>query len=211
MKIGLLFDLDGTIIESEEIKATCHCNAVKHYRGVIDKQFYENCIGNSFKYVALSFLKEAHLNVPFEDYKSLFNKFYQEEIKTITQPIDGFYDFLKSLDRGKVKVGLVTSSERWMVTEILTNLNIIDSFDIIVAKNDVKHEKPSPEPYLKAKQGLDVGKSFVFEDTTAGFLSARGITEFVYGIKHKYNLKQDFTLVKDTYTDYWQIPGTLIE
>ena len=211
MEIGVIFDLDGTIIESEEIKAECHYSVITHYKGIIDKQFYENCIGNSFKNVASSFLKEAHLNVPFEDYKSLYNKYYQERIKSITKPIDGFYNFLEFLDRQKIKIGLVTSSDKWMVTEILTNLNIINSFDIIIAKEDVKQEKPSPEPYIKAKQGLNVDKSIVFEDTTAGFVSARGITEFVYGIKHKYNLKQDFNLAKGVYDNYRQIPNTFIQ
>ena len=204
-KTGFIFDMDGTIVPSEKLKAESHMELISSFNRTVNIEFYDNCIGKPFHEVVDLFTKEADLDIPFEDYKRLFDEIYSSKIVTIKEPVKGFKAFLNSLKQENILTGLVTSSDRWMVDTIFQNIKTEGLFDVIISKENVTEEKPSPEPYLKAKEQLGVSRIIVFEDTTAGFLSASGVTDEIFAIKHEYNSKQDFSLAKRIFEDYCAI------
>ena len=69
---------------------------------------------------------------------------------------------------------LVTATPRSLLDEIFKNSNIAIAFDHIVTGNDVKHNKPAPDPYLKACELLSVEpeRALVIEDSPNGLRSA---------------------------------------
>ena len=71
------------------------------------------------------------------------------------------------------RLGLVTSSSRTDVEPVLRAAGIYQCFDAFVFGEDVKHHKPSPDPYLLLGRRVGVTTGLVFEDSDAGIASAR--------------------------------------
>ncbi len=77
--------------------------------------------------------------------------------------------------RGKLPMGVATGGLRYIVDRCLTQLQIRDWFDALVAAEDVKHHKPAPDTYLLAAErlGVDPVRCCAFEDTDLGLEAAR--------------------------------------
>lgn len=202
-KIAFVFDLDGTIIQSEEIKALSHEKSIEAFGGNTPRENYKLCIGNSFEVVAKNFIEKSGIHIDINQYKDKFTKIYLDLLLQNIKLVDGFLDFKEEIKN--FKKGLVTSSDRIIVDKILEKFHITDFFDAIVTKDDVIHEKPHPEPYLLIKEKLEASSIIVFEDTTAGFISASAITNNIIAIKHLYNTLQDFSYAQATYSNFIEI------
>jgi HAD superfamily hydrolase (TIGR01509 family) len=72
-----------------------------------------------------------------------------------------------------LRLGVVTSSNRREVEPVLAAAGIRDCFDVLVCGNDVRAQKPSPEPYLKAVQLLGTSSAVAVEDSDASVESAQ--------------------------------------
>ena len=202
---AFIFDVDGTMVDTEAKRAVSLRKTIRFFGKESDEAIYKDCIGHRFEYVADYFLKKAQLTVPFPDFKKRFDKFYEEEVRQIRAPREGFMPFFEAIKNRGYKVGLVTSGYRPMLDLLLEKLNLFGAFDVIITKEDVQREKPSPEPYLKAMERLGTAKAIVFEDTTAGFCSAAAAGAVVYGIRHAYNAKQDFSLAAKVFDSYEEV------
>ena len=82
---------------------------------------------------------------------------------------------LNNLKLNNIKIGLVSSSRKFYLNNNLNRLGIVDYFDCVIAKEDVKNSKPNSEGYLKAVNlfGLKTNEVIVFEDSYNGILSAK--------------------------------------
>lgn len=87
----------------------------------------------------------------------------------------GAKELILFLKENKIKIGIVTSSSKEIVNKILTNIGILNLFDIIVAREDVKNTKPDPEGYIKAYKSLNIlpHECFAIEDSVYGVLAAK--------------------------------------
>jgi HAD superfamily hydrolase (TIGR01509 family) len=74
----------------------------------------------------------------------------------------------------KVRMAVVTSSQRHHFELIHRRNGLLDLFDFILTREDFVLTKPHPEPYLKAldRSGLAAGECLVIEDTVRGLQSA---------------------------------------
>lgn len=104
---------------------------------------------------------------------------YDNQAKLIyglARPTQGIIPLLEYLKRNDFKIGLVSSSRGIWIDLALANLNIADSFDIILSLNDNKAvaPKPAPEGYRIAMDalGADPSTTIIVEDSNAGIQSA---------------------------------------
>ena len=83
---------------------------------------------------------------------------------------EGFEELLAFLKTTDIKLAVGTSSGRDYVSQVLTNLKVIDKFDHIVCGDEVKNAKPDPDIYLKCMSfyNYDPQEVIVFEDADAG-------------------------------------------
>jgi len=74
-----------------------------------------------------------------------------------------------------VRTAMVTSGERSYADKFLDMTGLAEVFEATVTVDEVSNMKPHPEPYLKAASllGVNPHNCIVFEDSIAGFLSAR--------------------------------------
>ena len=89
--------------------------------------------------------------------------------------------------RGRVRLGVVTTTWRANVEAVLRASGLRDAFEFLVAKEDVKATKPDPEGYRLAvsKLGLPAGEVVALEDSSTGLGAARGAGVRVLAVGHR--------------------------
>jgi HAD superfamily hydrolase (TIGR01509 family) len=102
------------------------------------------------------------------------NRRYAELLQNGAEPMAGALETLAAL-RGKVAMGIVTSSRKDHFDLIHRKNGLLSYFDFILTREDYCRSKPNPEPYLKAltRSKLAPAECLVIEDTRRGLQAAR--------------------------------------
>ncbi len=87
----------------------------------------------------------------------------------------GVVPLLRELHESGIKQAIASSTPIENIKIIVTTLKINEYFEVIVTGEDVKHGKPHPEVFLKAKEKLEVAPSecLVIEDAEVGVEAAK--------------------------------------
>ncbi len=176
--LGIVFDLDGTLVNSVEAHVESWYTAFKtHGINRINKEDIRELIGLPGEKIVLTIGGEAAL----KKYKSIrklkdetFIKLYREGKVKLFIDVEDTLTILK--DRG-YKLGLSTSTPSYILEEFLSTLNIKRFFDTIVPGDEVKKGKPDPEIYEKAfkKMGIDPKRGVVVGDSKYDIIPAKKI------------------------------------
>ena len=88
---------------------------------------------------------------------------------------EGVKEYLDAAIKNNLKIALASSSSKQWVHTYLERLNIIDYFEVINTKDDVRNIKPDPELYYKTlgDLGLSPNEAVVFEDSLNGLSAAK--------------------------------------
>jgi len=178
-KKGIIFDMDGTLIDMEEANYKMYKETVREMYGlnVSLSDWRKTFSGRRPQDSVLDFLKSKGVNKKFN-----FKKFKQIagpikrnivffELDKYAKMLPKASEFLKYLTRDKKrKLVLATSTTAFFVKSILTQFKIDKYFDLILTGESVSRGKPDPEIYLKALLALNLSASecLVFEDSESG-------------------------------------------
>ena len=141
----VLLDLDGTLIDSEDISFRCTDTAFRQVmgRGITSEE------KTMFMGRPVSLLLKEMFGSRGEDIALLGKSLYMKSVPEIKM-YDGFMDVLMELKRLGLKLGIVTSSRNEPVHAILRTLQIEGIFDAVVTQESTDNHKPDPDPVLKA-------------------------------------------------------------
>ena len=185
---GFLFDLDGTLVITDEIYYNVWENILKEYNIYLNYDIFKNTIqGNNDKSVFEKLLPNKYIDINI--ISIMKDKLFIENINKI-KIIDGALDFVKLVKKSGHKIVIVTNCNSITANKILEICNLNYYIDYIVTGNECNRPKPYPDPYLKACNLLNIlpNKSFVFEDSKVGILSGRSINpKCLIGIKTVYD------------------------
>jgi len=180
---ALLFDLDGTLAETDSLHLPTWVDVLRPYGIEVDEEYYKARIsGRSNSKIVGDLLPD----LSSEDRRDLaeakeasFRKHARE-----LEPLPGLLDFMEEAkDRG-LSLALVTNAPEENVEAILLALDLGVFFDELVLSDEVGPVKPDPAPYKAALERLGVGpdEALAFEDSTSGIASAVGASIPTVGI-----------------------------
>jgi len=189
---AMLFDLDGTLVQSEKLEARSYAIAVQRLRGLAEPddraiEAYREIVGAlrdvASRHVMESFdlvddltpLMTSHdASEPWQVLSNLRKAIYDDIVSDPEVIRDNQWPhaigMLRTAREAGCKTALATMSYRTGVMHVLTSLGIEDELDLILTREDVENAKPDPEIYLLDARtlGLEPEDCIVLENSPNG-------------------------------------------
>ena len=180
---GIIFDMDGVILDSEKLHAKVEQKLFKDLKIEMTEEEKQRFIGIPFKRALIDFIRRKKiLHDPDEvtelKIKRMLN--VMDKLHTIPQTVD----FIKKY-HGKFRFAVVTSTEKELTIPQLERFGLLEYFDAIITPELVSNPKPDPEPFKIAARKLNLKKyeCIIIEDSINGIKSAKSAGIKVVGLE----------------------------
>ncbi len=183
---AILFDLDGTLFDSEELHYQAFEEAMKEagheFRELAQEIVFQGSFKDLFKEVA------KRLKITDEQMALIYQRKLELTISSSfadVDLIDGILSFLEFLKEQSVPMGVVTNADREYVDHILNEHNVTKYFQQTVSTSEIDNPKPDPEGYLKAAELMNIEPAniLVFENSDIGIMAAKAANMNVIAIR----------------------------
>ncbi|WP_257352243.1 HAD family hydrolase [Pseudalkalibacillus decolorationis] len=173
---AVVFDFDGTILDTEACEYEGLQTVYKEYGAELPIEVWGECIGTHANFFdAHEYLeKQIGQQLDREMIKQKRKDLFAERIENETT-LPGVIEYLEAAKRLGLKIGLASSSKYEWVSSHLQNLGIRDYFECIKTSDDVEVVKPDPTLYLEAVKclGIEPEEAIAFEDSSNGAKAAK--------------------------------------
>ena len=184
---ALIFDLDGTIIDSEVFNLPA-INAALAELAEPPIHLPESVYRGVRWSVIADHVRAARPGLADIELETFFHRHFQGLVDTEALAIPGVVGFIHSVAE-RVPVAIGTSSPRASAESAMARLNLRGVIKTVVAAEDYGPSEPAPDCFLLASERLGVApeRCLVFEDSPAGISAARAAGMRVVAIAHGRN------------------------
>lgn len=173
-KKAVLFDMDGVLIESEELIAKCAILALRDY-GIDPKpEDFVPFVGcGEDRYIGG--VAEKYGLIYKQEMKTRCYDYYSELVTEVATVPEGLLDILHTLKQRGYKMAVCTSADHRKASDNLRAIGAEETlFDEFVTGDEIKNKKPDPEIYLKGASllGCLPEECMVVEDAPNGIQAA---------------------------------------
>ena len=172
---ALLFDMDGTMFDTENLSVIAWQEVSKSLGFEVDPGFIVSCMGLTSKLIKEKYIKEYGDIVPYEVFRERELKFMRDWTDKNGVPIKaGLVETLDFARKNGLKRGVATSSMKQRAMYSIEKSGLLPYFDVIITGDMCEKSKPEPDIYLLAADriGVDIKECAVFEDSHNGIISA---------------------------------------
>lgn len=212
---AVLFDLDGTLVDSMWIWKTIDIEYLKRFNVELPEQFQDDIEGMSFTETAEYFKEKFNLPDKVEKIKSDWNEMASHYYANKIFLKDYAMEFLDYLIDNDYKTGIGTSNSKELVEIIINRHNLKKYFGTIRTSCEVSKGKPSPDIYLRVAKDLNVKPEncLVFEDVPAGIMAAKNAGMKVCAVYDDFskNLIEKIKTIADYYIESYEEIMQLLE
>lgn len=173
---GVLFDMDGVLVDSEEYiaKAACMMFAEKGLK--VTPEDFRPFIGTGEDRFIGGVAEKYNFPLNLKIDKPRVYDIYLEIIKGKLKPLPGMHKFLKKCRDMNKKIAVATSADMRKAEGNLNEIGLsMQFFDAVITGEDVKIKKPNPEIFVLAARRLNLNPSdcLVIEDAINGVAAAK--------------------------------------
>jgi len=176
MKIikGIIFDLDGTLIDSrKDLVSSVNLTRKGYKLENLDFETIVSFIGNGTRKLVERSFKNTDVNI--DEAFSIYKNHYSEHLVDETFCYPGVKELLEKAKSLSIKMAVVTNKHEEATCKILKILKIECYFDIILGADSMDFHKPSPEPllYVAKKWNLKTDEMIMVGDHWTDIAAAR--------------------------------------
>ena len=196
---GVIFDMDGVIVNSEALHVKFECDILKSLGIDFPKEGFPEYAGLAMDKFWISLKERYALKQPVEELLA-----YDTEMRAKAFREHDHFDapagvsgLIKSLKRAGVPLALASSSHTMVIDAILDKLGFRRYFDVVVSGFELENGKPAPDIFLYAADLLSTpnAETLVIEDTANGVLAAKNAGMKCFGYQNTTNpTRQDLSM-----------------
>ena len=198
---AVLFDLDGTLIDTNEIIIESYQHTFKtHFPDIeVDRETIIESIGPP---LVATFARYTDSETKIADCVETYRSYYMANEHHHYTLYPNVIETLKALKEKGIKIAIVTSKFKAAAWPSFTQFGLDKYIDAFVALDDVMHPKPDKEPVITALDRLNHGKdAIMIGDNDSDILSGKaagiktaGVAWAIKGRAHLEAVKPDFIL-----------------
>lgn len=204
---AIIFDLDGTLIDTEPMLVDATKNLIEQRGGSLSHEEAEEIVlGKS----AIDIYREIREAVPGvfnsdQEIESGVEEIYVEYCRHNDIRIPSSIELLKKLARN-FPVAIVSGSHTRTVEEAAELMGVREMLAFCLGADDYPRGKPDPVCFLKAASMLEAEpeECLVFEDSEAGVAAAKNAGMYCVGLKRPEAPPQDISLADEILSDLAQ-------
>jgi len=202
---GIIFDMDGVIIDSEPIHLKLEKELLEEMGGNYLDVNRDNFIGTTDAHMWNTFKKQFDIKLSVEELINIKRKRFIENLDEIPL-VNNVLELMKSLHNEGYNLGLASSNNRDAVESVKEKYNLTKYIDIFMNGEEVLKGKPNPEIFLTTAKYMNIKPEncLVIEDARNGVLAAKSAGMKCIGLQNKNSGTQDLSgadFVVDSYED----------
>ena len=188
----ILFDLDGTIINTAPDLMSAHNHVMKKFGHPVKKLGeIKNLAGKgAWMMMQRSFKKEVTDEKIKKEMTNEFIDFYSKNIANDSKPINGLFEFLDWAKSKNISMAICTNKQERLAVDLLKKLKLFDYFEYVAGSDTFNFNKPDPRHLTDVVEiiGGDLKKTIMIGDSEVDEMAA-------------VNAKLPFILVDEGYTE----------
>ena len=195
-KTIILFDLDGTLIDSTEAILESFEKAYEKFnKACPSHQAIKSQIGHPLDAMFLTLgIENTKINAYVDAYKEYYRKI--SCLKTVLLP--NAIEAIKLAHKHAI-LGVVTTKTAKYSIELLEYMDVMEYFEVLIGREDVINPKPHPEPIKKALEKLpsDTTNIYMIGDTSMDMESAKEANVIGVGVICGYGTEESLRKFTD--------------
>ncbi|WP_316847754.1 HAD family phosphatase [Pedobacter psychrodurus] len=212
---ALLFDLDGTLIDSEKFHFDCWNTFLCGYGVAIDfKDWLSNYAGIPLPKNAKTIIDRYKIDEELEGFinrreKITFDGFRSTDIALMPYALE----FIQFVYEKGLTLAVVTASPKMDVEAVFERNGLAKYFSVFITRTDVSKSKPDPESYnlCVERLGLEKDECIVFEDTLNGVRSALAAGITCYAIQNNVRAHQKLKIADELFLSFANAKTFMLE
>lgn len=171
-ELGIIFDLDGVIVDSEGLQYASYAEVLKPLGVAITAEEYERewiAAGRGPEYA----VDRYRLPVTADQLRCAKEPVYRAKLRTDATLMPGVEERLPALSR-EMPIALATNSNAADTAIVLDGFDLRKSFSAVVTREDYRERKPAPDAFVVAAEriGIPPARCVVVEDASKGVQAA---------------------------------------
>lgn len=171
---GVLWDLDGVLIESSQQHLDSWISVLPRFGLTMSRELHEQTFGMNNREILTIMLGEPPEADLLQRISSAKESAFREIIKGTVEPLVGAVELLEKLYTVKVRQAIASSAPEENIHVVVEELKIGGYFQALVSGQDLP-AKPNPAVYLEAARQIELGPEacVVVEDAVVGVRGAK--------------------------------------
>lgn len=198
--LGFVSDMDGVVADTEDVWYRGTRKFLESTGVKFSREEHKKFIGKTERDDARTFKKDFGMQMSEDEMVKKRREYIVDEMEGRVKINDGYAELLDMLERGGVKISLVSSSPMRIIDIVLEEIGTRGRFSHIVsAENDI--DKTPAYSRAAGMMGLDPSECFALEDSPSGARAAKAAGIYCVVVPNPALEGVDFSFADETHKD----------
>lgn len=211
---AVLFDLDGTLVDSESYYFDCWVPVLKQQFGIdlTMDDWVQHFVGHTLPHNVKTLEEVWDIRTTEKELSDFTSVEYKKRDMATIPLMQNAKELVLALKNNGIHLAVVTSSHLPTLEKVLGAHGMLDNFDFFVTRENVVFPKPHPEPYLVAQSrwNFDASTILVLEDSFVGCTAAKEAGLTCYAVNPFENERKRLDFVDGLFYNLQEVEDKLV-